>query len=209
MTKFRYLRISIFRVLILYAASATGQTGNPSAAPVTAPTATAAPCKPAAAPKPCGFVCREEAKAAESARRAMCKATKGNQCDLPGPNDWKGEAKPCPASTPDNKPVAPAAAPVPAAVPESERIISDDGKLLYICPKGSTKAAEYPICERPDGNVFPMIAIPLPPVGGPKKLPISDGPGAVNAKPGSNANSLSQPVTGTTQNQNPASGAQK
>jgi hypothetical protein len=203
MTKFRYLRISTFRVLILYAASATGQNSTPQAAPQ--------PC--ATVPQKHGPLGKIHLPGQSNPNSTVNRACANWGICLSDPNQSIGvpgaNAKPCPTGTPDSKPQAPAPVP-PVAAPEpaSEPIISDDGKLLYICPKGSTKAPEYPICER-DGNVFPMIAMPLPPVGGPKKMHISDGPGAVNAKPGTNANSLSQPVTGTTQNQNPASGAQK
>lgn len=199
MTKVRYLKISIFRVLILYAASATGQTGTPQAAPQ--------PC--ATVPQKHGPLGKihlpGESDPNSAVNRAcrkwgICVSDPNQSIGVPG-----GEAKPCPTGTPDSKPVAAAAAPA-AAAPESGPVLSEDGRFLYICEKGSTKAAAYPVCERPDGSYIPMNAIPLPPVAVPKKWHISDGPGAVNAKP--DANQTAMPTTGGNSTQKSATNPQ-
>ena len=109
MTKMRYVRISIFRVLILYAANAAGQTGTPASQPCAhkpcpARRSRSAPCKcqqvqTARWPKICGGI------------RDICVGPKKKPIAVP----QGGQPCPPPAS-------ATAPAPSPAAVPPALRL---------------------------------------------------------------------------------------
>jgi hypothetical protein len=82
-------------------------------------------------------------------------------------NDVKGAAidaassasKPCVAKQSTN--TTPTATSPPA--PESKPVISEDGHHVYVCPGGSRRNPELPICELPDGHYLPMQELPIPP----------------------------------------------
>jgi hypothetical protein len=162
--------------------------------------ANAAPCvtQPAPqAPKRCGFICREKARIERQMAIKACKASKGDVCDLPDETDLGAitpQGKPCPVpvtpppGTPNTKQPATVIGGANAAESnDSKPVISDDGKHLYVCPRGSSKVADWPYCETAEHSIVPMMEIPVPPGSLKQSTP-----------------PIATPVIGAPQNQNQA-----
>lgn len=156
--------------------------------PTTAPTANAAPCIPPP-PQKCGFLCREEQKLRLQATIQSCRLTKGNVCD--SPEFPTNHPKPCPAPVVPPPNTAPA---IPATVPESKPLISDDGKHLYVCPKNSSRVADLPVCQTADHSFVPMIDIPVPAGALMKGGPANSGTSAANANAAANNTTSTTPL---------------
>jgi hypothetical protein len=203
----RYLKISTFRLLLLYAIGATGQASTPQTtptAPAGAPPANTAPCTPRKKGGLAGIFHPEN----NSIGRTACQ--KLGVCAVDQAINLPDSGKPCPANNPaPSVPPAPTGTPLPpVTAPESKPVLSEDGRFLYSCPKPSTKAAEYPVCKEPDGTFVPMMAIPLPPGSLNKGGPQTNGPGAVPAKPAVNTNQPSVSATPAPSQAPQTSGAQ-